>query len=115
MLVSTILYPVKFLILTFAGYCAGTSHGMDVTGSTITGALIYGISALLERIIVSPLFYPSYLFIGIGYGLFSLLSSIVRSLILGGIFGAIGFYIKQSRIGELLEKYSRYCFKLKVL
>ena len=85
------LHIVKYLIYTLAGYTAAKRYKMDMVGGTFSGGITAGIGALVEGLLIAPIFHGHlFYYWGPGMPITSVLSSIIIPIIIGSICGAAG-------------------------
>lgn len=103
-LLSPILYLVKFSIYGYCGYIAYTQHDSDLVEGATTGAMAGFIFALIEGLLVSPLFTGTLFYHwGSGLPIGAGISTIVTQVLFGVIFSAIGVYITPRYLIHILR------------
>jgi hypothetical protein len=91
---SPILYLVKFCIYGYCGYIAYTRHNSDIIEGATAGAVAGFIFALIEGFIISMLFSGTLFYHwGPGLPIVAGLWTIIRQVVYGVIFAAIGVII----------------------
>lgn len=91
---SNILYLVKFCIYGYAGYLSGKIHEAEPVQGAITGGVIGFVFAFIEGFIISLIFSGSLFYHwGPGIPIIPGITTIIKQVVYGVIFGAIGSLI----------------------
>ena len=102
--VSPLLYLVKFCIYGYCGYLAYSRHNSDIVEGATAGAVAGFIFALIEGLLVSPLFSGTLFYHwGPGLPIVAALWTIIRQVLYGVIFAAIGVYITPRYLNRYLR------------
>ena len=102
--ISPILYLVKFSIYGYCGYLAYTRYNSDLVEGATAGAVAGFIFSLIEGFIVSLLFSGALFYhLGPGLPIVAGISTIIKQVLYGVIFSAIGVYITPRYLSKYLR------------